>query len=247
MLKEEIKKHKIATRKLESIKNKAFELIKRNIGKISEYDVNRFILSEFKQQGLTIERNNPTQIVAVNQNTATPHYFPSKKKSKIIRKNNLILIDIWAKLKENDSPFADITWIAYSGKNIASRIKETFKVVIGARDTALKFIRKELKNRRFPSTRDIDRAVRNYFKKYGLEKFFVHKTGHSLGFSFCHGKYFSLSKKSKAKLKPEIPFTIEPGLYFKNDFGIRSEINCYITRDYKLFVTSEIQKKIVKI
>lgn len=64
-----------------------------------------------------------------------------------------------------------------------------------------------------------------------------------MGFHNCHGKYFRINKKSKAKLKPNIPFTLEPGLYLKDKFGIRSEVNCYVTENYKLVVTTEIQKK----
>ncbi len=247
MLKEEIEKHKIAAKKLGLIKNKAFELIKKNLGKISEYDVQDFISSEFKKQGLVTEKNWPIQIVAVNQNSANPHYYPPKSNSKIIEENDLILIDIWARLNEDRSPFADITWVAYSGEKIPFRIKEIFKNVIEARDNTLKFIRKELKNKRLPKLKNVDKAARDHFRKSGLDKFFIHSTGHSLGFSYCHGNYFYFSKKSKANFKLEIPFTIEPGLYFKNKFGIRSEIDCYVTKDFKLVITSGIQNKIIKI
>ncbi len=47
MTKEELEKHKIATQKIEEIKNKVFKLIKRSLGKISEYDIQEFILSEY--------------------------------------------------------------------------------------------------------------------------------------------------------------------------------------------------------
>jgi Xaa-Pro aminopeptidase len=244
MSEKEIEKHKIAAEKLELIKNRVFELIKRNLGKISEYEVNQFILSEFKKQGLMTDKKHPAQIVAVNENSAIVHHFPKKNSSKIIGKNNLILIDIWAKLEEGDSPFADITWMAFSGKDIPRQIQRTFKMVIKARGVALKFIKKELKNKNFQKTKDIDKKVRDYFRKFGLEKYFLHGLGHSLGFSHCHGKYFRFSKKSKARLKPNIPFTIEPGLYFKSKFGVRSEIDCYVTENYNLIVTSEIQNKI---
>lgn len=247
MSEEDIKRHKIAAEKLELVKNQAFKFIKRNIGKISEYDVHKFILSEFKKKNLVTEKKNPIQIVAINQHAAIPHYFPPKTKSVIIQKNNLILIDIWAKLKENNSPFADITWVGYSGKNVPKDIGKIFIKVVKARNTAVDFVKKNLKNRRFPKTKIIDKVVRDYFKKIGLEKYFLHGTGHSLGISECHGKYFHLGKKSQTELKPNIPFTIEPGLYFKNKFGIRSEINCYVTKNYKLIITTNIQKEIIKI
>jgi len=247
MTKEEIDRHKIAAKKLYLIVEKAFKFIKRNIGKISEYDVHKFIISEFKKQNCTKDRKNPIQIIAVNKNTANKHYFPPERKSRTIRKNNLVMVDTWARLKNKNSPFADITWIGYSGKNIPRNIKEIFKFVIGARNTVSKFIRKELKKKRFPRTKEIDRAARDYFKKFNLERFFIHNTGHSLGIVNCHGKSFNLSKTSRKKLKPDILFTIEPGLYFKNKFGIKSEIDCYVTKDYRLIITTKIQNKIIKI
>ena len=247
MTQQEIKNHKIAAEKLWLVNQKTFQFIKKNINKVSEYDVCRFIISEFKKQGMITDKGKPVQIIAVNENTATVHYFPSKRESKIIKKNNLILIDTWAKLKEKEAPFADITWMVYSGKNVPKEIQIIFNKVIKARNFALKFIKKNLKNKQFPRTKNIDRAVRDYFKKFGLEKYFPHGLGHSLGFSECHGKYFRFGKKSKAKLKPNIPFTIEPGLYFKNKFGVRSEIDCYITEDFKIVITSKVQQRIIKI
>ena len=255
MTKEEIGRHKIAAEKLELIKNKAFDVIKRSLGRISEYDVQEFILSEYKKEGLVtlvsdkkyiIERH-PSQIIATNENAANPHYFPPERKSKIIKKNDLILIDIWARLKGENSPFADITWMAYSGKNLSKEIRTTFDRVIRARSIAIEFIKKSLKNKKFPKAKDIDKTTRDYFKKFGLDKYFIHRTGHSLGLHICHGKYFRLGSKSKAKIRPDIPFTIEPGLYFKNKFGIRSEIDCYITKDCKLIITTKIQKEIIKL
>ena len=101
-----LESHKLAARKLDIIKDKAFQLIKQNIGKISEYDVWQYIVSELKEQNLATDKECP--IVGVNEGSSIPHYFPPRR-SKIIKKNNLILIDIWARLKKQHSLFADIT------------------------------------------------------------------------------------------------------------------------------------------
>jgi len=247
MKKDEIKRHKIAAKKLDLVKNRAFGFIKKNLGKIFECDVSDFINSEFKKQGLVTDKNCIVQIIAADKNTAYVHHFPSKREAKIIERDNLILIDIWARLREKNSPFADITWMGYFGKNIPANIKKYFKIVIEARDEAIKFIKKELKQKRMPKGMEVDEIVRSYFKKFGVEKYFFHGTGHSLGFFGCHGKDFHLSQKNRKIVRPNIPFTIEPGLYFKNKFGIRSEIDCYITEDYRLIITTEVQKDIVKI
>ncbi len=246
MTEEDIKRHKIAAERLWLVNRETFRYISKNIGRISEYNVHQFIISRYKKRGLLADEKESVQIVGVNEHAAIPHYFPTRTKSKIIQNNSLILIDTWARLKEG-SPFADITWMLYSGKIIPKEIKEAFEKVIEARDFALKFIKRSLENKIFPETKIVDTAVRDYFKKFFLDKYFIHGTGHSLGKKECHGKYFRFGKKSKSRLKPEIPFTIEPGLYFNNKFGIRSEINCYVTKDYKLVITTEVQKRIIKI
>lgn len=240
-----LENHKVAAKKLEEIKNRAFNFIKDNLGNVSEKKVEDFIFLEFKKQGLVSDYTN--QIIAVNGNSGNPHYFP-RKRSRIIRKNNLIKIDIWARLRKRNSFFADITWMGYTGKKIPKKIQDIFDKVIKARNLALGYIRKELKNKRLPKGNEVDRVVRDYFKKFKLDKYFIHGTGHSLGKRSCHGKSFSLAGKySRKKLKFNIPFTIEPGIYFKNKFGVRSEIDCYITEGYKLVVTTKIQNKIVMI
>jgi len=247
MKNKEIEKHKIAAEKLELIKNKAFDFIRRNLDKVSEYDVQNFILTEFKKEDLVTNEKYPVQIVATNENTGFVHYFPEKRKAKIIKKDSLILIDIWARLNAKGAPFADITWMGYNGKNIPREIRKILRRVIEVRDFTINFIKRHLKDGKFPRTKDVEMAARNYFQKFNLDKFFLHRVGHSLGFHTCHAKYFRFDKKSKTRIKPNIPFTIEPGLYFKDKFGIRSEINCYITEDYKLIITTKMQKEIVKI
>lgn len=237
---EKIKRHVLAARKLELIKNKTFRFIRKNINKISEYEVKQFILLELEKQGFLCDSDVP--ITGVNQNAAIPHYFP-KKKSKIIKKNNLILIDVWARLRKGY--FADMTWMGYSGKKIPIRIQKVFNLVIGARDFALRFIKGELRKKILPKGVEVDKVVRDYFKEHKIDKFFLHGTGHSLGLRDCHGRYFNLNKKGKKRIKIGIPFTIEPGIYFKNKFGIRSEIDCYVSKDYKLIISTKRQRKIV--
>jgi len=247
MTDDKIKKHKIAAKKLDLIKDEAFRLIGGNIGKISEYKVNRFILSEFKKQGLITQKEYPAQIVGFDQNTSVVHYHPKVKGSQIIKKNSLVLIDMWARLNEKGAPFADITWMGYTGKNVPKEIRKIFKLVIGDRDEVIRFIKKNLKSKKLPKSIEIERTARDYFDKFDVEKFFTHGLGHSLGLTRVHGTYFRFSKKSKSKLKLNIPFTIEPGLYFKGKFGVRSEGDYCITEDYRLVVTTRLQKKLIKI
>ena len=142
--------------------------------------------------------------------------------------------------------FGDITWMGFSGKTIPKEIQNTFNHVIKARNLAIKFIEEELSKNRYPRGIDVDNVVRNYFKKYDIEKYFIHGTGHSLGLQKCHGEQFNLNQKGEKNLMEEVPFTIEPGIYYNNKFGVRSEIDCYI-KNKKLKISGKIQDEIILI
>ncbi|MDP2864052.1 MAG: M24 family metallopeptidase, partial [bacterium] len=187
MTEEQLEKHKIAAKKLGLIKDKVFSFIKQNINKVSEYDVNKFISSEFKKQRMITQKEYPVQIIGFGQNTSFVHYYPKASSSKIIEKDSLVLIDIWAKLNEKDAPFADITWMGYTGKNVPKEIRRTCKLVIGARDEVIKFIKKNLKDKRLPNSVEIEKTARSFFDNFNVEEFFTHGVGHSLGITQDHG------------------------------------------------------------
>lgn len=237
-----IESHKIAAKKLCLVKDKVFEFIQKNIGKITEYDVQHFIIKEFELNGLILFGDKDEPIVASDKNTSFVHYFPNKE-SRMIERDNLILLDVWAKLAGEDSVFGDITWMAYTGEKIPNEIQETFNRVILARNLAIKLIQDSLANNKLPNCKEIDFKVRESFKE--LAKNFLHTTGHSLGNMDCHGKDFIISDRCDKKIAINIPFTIEPGIYFEDKFGVRSEIDCYIDEELRLIITTEIQNKII--
>lgn len=238
-----MKNHKAAAKKLDIIIKKAFGLIFNNTGKISEYDVSQFILEEFLKEDLAVDKKFPAPIVAFGKNTQHVHFYPERKSRKI-EKGDLIMLDIWAKSKKGGR-FADITWMGFAGKRMSGDYKKIYEAVIGARNEAIRFIRRCLKNKVMPKSGAVDSVARGYFKKRGLEEYFLHGIGHSLGETSCHGDDFKLAPSGDMAIAPEIPFTIEPGIYIKNKFGFRSEIDCYIDKSYKLILTSGVQKKIV--
>jgi Xaa-Pro dipeptidase len=241
----QIEKHKLAAQKLDLVMESAFSFIRQRLGDITEYDLSRFVIGQFKKHHLTLGKEYPSVIAAVNKNAALPHYFPEKETADLIEGNSLVLLDIWAKLDEPGAPFADITWVAYTGKDVPPGIKESFDDVVGARDFASDFIRKNLKMGVLPKTNEVNDVVRRFFGR--MEPFFIHGAGHSLGIDQCHGKYFRFGVKSMSKMRREVPFTIEPGLYFPGKFGVRSEINCIVDKNLNLVFTSKVQKEITKI
>ena len=75
--------------------------------------------------------------------------------------------------------------------------------------------------------RDLTMNLQAYeeLKSQGFEKYFIHSTGHGIGLDIHEKPY--ISPKSKQTLKPGMVFTIEPGIYIKNKFGVRIEDTMY--------------------
>ena len=73
----------------------------------------------------------------------------------------------------------------------------------------------------------VDRAARTVLREYGLEKFFIHSTGHGLGLEIHEGP--RVGRKEKTKLEPGMVITIEPGVYQEGLGGIRIEDTVLVT------------------
>lgn len=240
---DQINQHKKSCEKLSKIINLAFLALQKN-NNLSEYEIQEFILAKFKEFGL--KTNNQKPIVAFGASAADPHYTPAIQNSQKLAKNNFIMIDIWAKENNPRSPFADITWMGYFGK-ISAEEEKIYNLVIKARGAGVKFIQKNLAQKIMPAGQAIDNAVRAVIAKAGLGENFIHSTGHSIGTASPHGIYQRINKKNKNSLKFNLGYTIEPGIYLKNRFGIRSEIDFYINKKFELIITAPRQKNLIAI
>lgn len=239
--KSQIEKHIKTARILDSIKDKAFLLIK-NSENISEFEVHNFILEEFRKNNLITNENNC--IVSFRENTSNVHYFP-KQACRESKDNSLIMIDLWACFKEIDSPYTDITWMAYKGEKAPKKIQEIFDLVLLAREEAINFIKASLREGILPIGKEIDAVARKIIHQIDHGGHFNHTLGHSVGMCHPHGELLGLAERNKGRLKKMQVYTIEPGIYIKNKFGIRSEIDFYINDDLKFILTTKKQDKIV--
>ncbi len=237
--KTQIKYHTEAAKILEKIIKETFDYIKNNRA-ITEYETARFILKKFKEY--KIKTDHPP-IVAFRENTQYVHYYPSQYCLKI-KPESLIMIDLWGRVKKRGAPFADITVMGYLGKNISAEILKVFNIVINARDKAVKYLKENLKKCKMPTGFEVDKVARDYIKKLCFGDNFFHGLGHPLGFTNPHGAGVRLSQKFKKPLLKMIGHTIEPGIYLRNKFGIRSEIDFYIDEKNMVVITTKVQKEI---
>jgi Xaa-Pro dipeptidase len=92
---------------------------------------------------------------------------------------------------------------------------------------------------------EVDRTTRESIRKAGYGKFFVHRTGHSIG-QDVHGNGANmdgLETRDDRKIVPHTCFSVEPGIYLP-EFGIRTEINMYVD-EKEAHVTGAIQDEII--
>lgn len=240
--KRQIVQHKQAAKILDHTIEAAIKYLKTTSNP-TELDLYEYLINQFKINNLKTDKDK--LIVAFGTNTSFVHYFPEKK-SKTLKPETLILLDIWGRLKEKGAPFADITWMVYYGNNIPAKYSQGFKIISEARNHAISFIKQSVRKNIFPQGKEIDRIIRQTLAKYNCEKNFLHGTGHSLGFSNPHGALVRLNRRGRKSIPANVGYTIEPGIYFKNQYGLRSEID-FIINGNRVEITTKVQKKIIQI
>lgn len=245
---EGLKTHLEAAKKLRQIVPLAFTEVRQAIEQnktLSEYQLQQFIVEQFHKLGMVYD---DPPIVAVNEHSGDPHYEPTKEKSSLIRKGDLLLVDLWAKEKTEEAVYADITWVGVVAASVDAKYAKIFKIVSEGRDAAVRFIRERLANRQEVCGYEVDDACRQVIEKAGYGKYFVHRTGHSIG-KEVHWKGVNIDNfetKDERKLIEGIGFSIEPGIYLP-EFGIRSEVDVYI-KDGKAHISGEpIQQELIPI
>jgi Xaa-Pro aminopeptidase len=233
---EQLAQHQSAGGKVDAIRRAAFAAIGPES---TELSIQRFILEAFDREGLFTDHG---PIVAVNANASNPHYEPTPESHQPVRPGDVVLIDLWAKLKQPGAVYYDITWTGFYGAAIPERVQRVFEVVRDARKKASAFARAGV------AGFEVDDVVRGHIREQGFGEYFVHRTGHSIG-EDVHGagaNMDNLETHDTRRLIPGLCFSIEPGVYLP-EFGIRSEVNVYIQGDGSSLVTGEQQEELVRI
>jgi Xaa-Pro aminopeptidase len=73
----------------------------------------------------------------------------------------------------------------------------------------------------------VDRAARKVLRSYGMEKLFIHSTGHGLGIEIHERP--RVGRKDMTRLEAGMAITIEPGVYQEGVGGVRIEDTVAVT------------------
>lgn len=247
---EQLRAHLEAVENLRKIVFEGFAEIRRLISAgepVNEYMIQQFIYNAYDRYGM--ESDSPP-IVAVNQNSGLPHYQPTESVFSEMKMGDFVLFDIWAKKRHpSNSVYADITWTGFIGETVPQKYEDVFKIVAGARDAAVDYVTKRVKEGVKMRGAEVDDVTRKFISDRGYGDDFVHRTGHSIGSEHVHGNganIDNLETQDTRQLIPGTAFSIEPGIYLA-EFGIRSEIDVYISDDEVIVGGQPIQTAIVPI
>ena len=244
---EQLAMHLEAARKIDIIRRQAFERVGAKLRaneRVTEWEMQQFILGRFAEEGLTTDHGPD---IAVNANASNPHYEPKQAASAEIKRGDLVLMDMWAKLDRPEAVFYDITWVGFCGTEPPAQVERVFTVVRDARDRAIARVKDAVREKRELQGFEVDDAAREYIRAEGFEEYFFHRTGHSIG-TDVHGSganMDNLETHDERRVIPWTCFSVEPGIYLP-EFGIRLEVDVFVG-DREARVTGEVQDKLVLI
>lgn len=217
---------------------------------ISEYDIAEKLEKEFKRFGA--KSLSFKSIVAKDKNSALAHYSKCSK-DEILQEGSLVLIDCGAYYEQGLA--TDITRVFVKGtpSELQKRVYTTvLKMFLNAYNynpclTPNTDHLSQGASEQFIGY-NIDNLARKIYSENEIDGFvFNHGLGHGIGVS-VHEYPPNLSKNEMAKveIKDNMCFTIEPGLYNENHFGVRLENSCYM-KDRKItsFVHMNYEKKLI--
>jgi Xaa-Pro aminopeptidase len=224
---EEISLIKKAAAFTDEVFNKVLKEIKEGV---KEKDLAFFIEMEFRKNG---ESAFPV-IVASGENSALPHARASEKEIKF---GEAIVIDIGLKY---NGYCADLTRTVFLGK-ISDEFKKIYQIVYDAQKKAIDFLSLAIDGKKIKA-KAVDLCARNYIKEKGYGEFFGHSLGHGVGLE-VHEKPW-VSFLSKDWIKPNMIFTIEPGIYLPKKGGVRIE-DLVLLKEKEVVLLSQSEKNLI--
>ncbi len=154
-------------------------------------------------------------IVAAGANGAFPHHHAGNTQ---LKNGDAIVIDIGATYRGYKS---DITRMVHLGAP-TPEFTRAYAAVREANQRAMSVVRPGI------TAEEIDRVAREVLELAGYGQYFTHRTGHGIGLDghelpwIMHG--------NKIVLEEGMTFSIEPGVYFVGQYGIRIEDIVAVTK-----------------
>ncbi|MBU4190239.1 MAG: aminopeptidase P family protein [Candidatus Thermoplasmatota archaeon] len=177
-------------------------------------------------RGKGAQCNSFPTIIASGRNSSYSHHDNTNKKLG----NGMVICDFGVYYEGYCS---DITRTMPVG-NVSEKMIDVYNLVLEAQEKAIKKIKV---GKKFA---EIDKLIREIFREYGYDRYFVHSTGHGIGLE-VHEKP-GVACNAKGRIEKGNVFTVEPGIYLPKKFGVRIEDDLLVGENVE--VLTKAKKKL---
>jgi len=147
-------------------------------------------------------------IVASGERSSLPH---GRATTKVIREGEPVVLDLTARY---NGYYSDMTRTIFV-KTSSSELRRIYLAVKEAQEEAVDKVREGVR------AHQVDEVARSILRKYGLDKYFIHSTGHSVGLDIHEP--LRIASGVEEVLVEGMVITIEPGVYIRGVGGVRIE------------------------
>ena len=183
-------------------------------GNLTEEEVSKQLEGIYQKHGCVGNSFEP--IVAYGKNGADNHHSGDDSR---LKAGDSIVIDIGGLYKGYCS---DMTRTVFY-KSVSEEHRKVYEIVKEAQQAAIDFVKPGVK------MSDIDAVARKVITDAGYGEYFLTRTGHGVGMTVHEPPEASPSCDLIAE--PGMCFSIEPGIYLKDDVGVRIEDLVIVTED----------------
>lgn len=176
-------------------------------------------------------------IIAIDKNSAVPHYGTRAGNDEKVKKNSIILIDYGAKFEDYHS---DTTRMIFVGKPTSEMIN-TYKILLNAQEKTIE----RLKTDNNPVSVDqfCRQQLTSHYSLATNHSSYSHSTGHGVGLRIHEFPKISFTSTDVLLLNQVV--TIEPGVYINNKWGMRIEDTVLIKEKGEIEVLTKFSKKLL--
>jgi Xaa-Pro aminopeptidase len=155
-------------------------------------------------------------IVASGPNGANPHHGAGDR---VMADGDTVVLDFGGL---RDGYGSDTTRTVHVGQP-SDEVRRVYELVRAAQQAAFEAVRPGVE------CQEIDRVARRVITEGGYGEYFIHRVGHGIGTTTHEPPY--LVEGERQPLVPGMCFSIEPGIYLPNRFGVRIEDIVTVTED----------------